>query len=348
VQLAAPGVVARGAHAGAGEEVEQGRLAALRQPDQADLHAVDYATRAGVSGARARIRSLSYLPVDLRGAALALLISLVWGVNPVAIKIGLQDTPPLRLAAYRFVVGGVVILLWAWRGGRLAGLRIARAERRPLIVLGVLFTLQIGSMNVGTDLTSAAHSAILLNLYAVHTVVLAHFMIPGDRLSARRLAGVLIAYSGIVLLLARQAGARAPTLAGDAIMFGSAVILAERTVYMARAVQTLDPVKLILSQVVIGTALFLVASLVFEPAPTRWTPRLAATVAFQGVAVTGFNFTVNLWLLKRYRTSALAAFFLTQPVFGVVAAALIAGDPLTADLLIASGAVAAGIGLASR
>jgi drug/metabolite transporter (DMT)-like permease len=241
-----------------------------------------------------------------------------------------------------------MILLWAWRTGRLGGLRIAPGEWRPLVVLGVLFSAQIGAMNVGTSLTSAAHSAILLNIYAVHTVVLAHFMIPGDRLSARRLAGVLVAYAGIALLIARQGGAGSPTLLGDAIVFVSALLLGERTVYMARAVQTFDPVKLLLSQVVIGVALFLAMSALTEPASVRWTPRLAGSVAFQGVVVAGFNFVVNLWLLKRYRPSALSAFFLTQPVFGVIAAALMVGDPLTADLAIASAAVALGIGLSSR
>jgi len=47
-------------------------------------------------------------------------------------------------------------------------------------------------MNIGTSLTSAAHASILLNSYAVHTVVLAHFMIPGDRLSLQRVAGVVL------------------------------------------------------------------------------------------------------------------------------------------------------------
>src|SRR5881409_4239299 len=93
----------------------------------------------------------------------------------------------------RFLVGGVVIGLWAWVTGRFAGFRVERSEWRPLVFLGLLFTLQIGSMNIGTSLTSAAHSALLLNLYAVHTVVLAHFLIPGDRLTLRKLAGVLIA-----------------------------------------------------------------------------------------------------------------------------------------------------------
>lgn len=291
---------------------------------------------------------MSYVPIDLRGALLALVISLFWGVNPVAIKLGLEDAPPFRLAAYRFILGGLAVLVWAWLTGRLAGFRIERWEWPPLLVLGLLFTAQITSMNLATAMTSAAHAAILLNLYAVHTVVLAHFMIPGDRLTVRRLAGVGIAYGGIVPLLAQQGGAGASSLAGDALMFASALVLAERTVYMARAVQRFDAVKLLLSQAAIGVALFLLLSLAFERSPTRWTPGLLATIAFQGMVVAGFNFVVNLWLLKRYRPSTLATFFLSQPLFGVVAAAVLAGDPLTPALLVASAAVAVGIGLASR
>ena len=123
---------------------------------------------------------------------------------------------------------------------------------------------------------------------------------------------------------------------------------AERTVYLAKAVQRLDPVKLLLSQAAIGCAILIVVSSIAEPQPTRWTPRLAAALAYQGGLIAGFCFIVNLWLLKRYRPSGLAAFFLTQPIFGVVAAAIVTGDRLTPTLLIACAAVAVGIGLSTR
>jgi drug/metabolite transporter (DMT)-like permease len=286
--------------------------------------------------------------VDARGAALALLLSLLWGANPVAIKIGLEDAPPLRLAWMRFVLGGLVILGWAVMTGRLRAFRIERHEWRPLAVVALLFTAQIASMNIGTALTSAAHAAVLLNLYAVHTVVLAHFLIPGDRLTAGRLTGVLIAYAGILALFRSQVGAGSPTLLGDVIMFASGLVLGERTVYLARAVHHLDPVKLLLAQAVIGVAVFVAGSAALEGRPTQWTLSLAASIVYQGALIAGFNFVANLWLLARYRPSALATFFLTQPIFGVIAAALVTGDRLTTDLLIASAAVAVGIGLTNR
>ena len=277
-----------------------------------------------------------------------MLVGLLWGGNIVAIKIGLDDAPPLRLAWMRFLVGGGVIALWAWATGRLAGFRIERHEWAPLAVLAALFTAQIGSMNIATALTNAAHASIVLNLHAVHTVVLAHFLIPGDRLSAKRFAGILLAYAGIVVLFAGGASDRSASLLGDSIMFVSAAILAERTVYLAGAVHRFDPVKLLLSQAVTGVIVFMALSQVFEPAPTRWTLRLAGALFYQGALIAGFCFVVNLWLLKRYRPSTLATFSLTQPIFGVVAATLIAGDPLTMGILVACAGVVAGIALTMR
>jgi drug/metabolite transporter (DMT)-like permease len=272
-------------------------------------------------------------------------VSLFWGGNTVALKLGLLDAPPLRLAWLRLLLGGAVIALWAWRTGRLAGFSVARDEWRPLAMLGVIFTAQIGLMNVGTALTSAAHGSVVLNLYAVHTVVLAHFLIPGDRLTARRLTGVLAAYGGIVVLFAGETAGAGASLLGDALVFVSALLLAERQIYLARAVQRLDPVKLLLAQATVGTVAFVALSALLEPAATRWTPRLAASLAYQGALVAGFCFVINLWLLQRYRPSALSALFLTQPIFGVLVASLVAGDPLTLQLLVAGLAVALGIGL---
>ena len=287
--------------------------------------------------------------LDLRGAALALLLSALWGGNPVAIKVGLLDAPPFWLGSMRFVLGGLAILVWAWWTGALKGFRVESHEWRPLGFLGLLFTVQIACLNVGTQFTTASHSAVLINAYAVHTVVLAHFLVPGDRLTPRKLGGVLLAYAGIVILFAREPGGAEATLLGDLTVSISALLLGERTIYLARAVQRIDPVKLLLAQALVGSAGLAALSLWLEGGlPYRWTTSLVLALLYQGVVVAGFNFTASLWLLKHYRPSALAAFFLTSPIFGVLLSGPFTGEPLTGALLLASVLVAGGIGLTSR
>src|SRR5262245_59316270 len=249
----------------------------------------------------------------------------------------------------RFMLGGLSIVayvLWMRRPGVFS---VRPGEWPTLWSLGLLFAVQIGLMNYGIGLTSASHGAILLNSYAIHTVVLAHFFIPGDRLTPRKLAGSLVAYLGIVLLFARHLAVQHGTLLGDLIVSASALLLGERIVYMARAVQRVDPFKLLVYQSAIGSVCFLVASLWWESAaPVRLTASLASSLAYQGIVVAGFNFAVNAWLLQRYQPSALATAALTTPIWGVLIAAVVVGDPLTPTIVLASGLVAAGIGVATR
>ncbi|HET7877041.1 MAG TPA: DMT family transporter [Methylomirabilota bacterium] len=287
--------------------------------------------------------------LDLKGAAIALVLAALWGGNPVAVKIGLADVPPLRLAWMRFVLGGLTVLAYAWWTRRLGVLRVRRGEVRPLLSLGLLFAIQIGLMNIGISRTTAAHSSVLLNSYAVHTVVLSHFMIPGDRMTLPKLGGILVAYAGIVLLFARDFSFQGDTLVGDLIVSASALLLGERIVYMARTVQKLDPIQMLVYQSALGSACFFLVSLWWEVGvPTDYTTSLALSLLYQGCVVAGFNFVVNMYLLKVYRPSALAATSLTTPLFGVLFSAAIVGDRLTPTLLVSSLMVAAGIGLTTR
>ena len=291
----------------------------------------------------------SLRPLDVKGATVALFLAALWGGNPVAVKVGLADVPPLRLAWMRFLIGGLTILAYALWTRRAGLLTVRPAEWRAIWSLGILFAVQIGLMNHGIALTTASHSVVLTSSYAIHTVLLAHFFIPGDRLTIPKLMGVLLAYAGIVVLFARDFAQGGGTLLGDLIVAASALLLGERIVYMARAVQKLDPVKLLLWQSAIGSLCFLGASLVWEAdIPSRYTFALAGSLFFQGVVVAGFNFVVNAWLLQVYRPSTLAVWSLTSPLWGILIAVAVTGDELTPTLLLSGLLVAVGIGVATR
>ncbi len=292
---------------------------------------------------------LEHRPLDVTGVVISLVLAALWGANPVAIKLGLSDVAPLRMAVLRFAVSTVVIFLYAMATGRRDVLVIRKGESGPIWSLGLLFVLQIALMNVGIDRTTASHGVIVLNSYAVHTVVFAHFLIPGDRLTSRTLLGVLIAYGGVVLLFAPGLTTSSGTIVGDLIVAVSALLLGERIVYIAKAVQRMDPVRLMMYQSIIGSAGLLAMSLVWDvDRPTRWTAGLLLSILYQGVIIGGFNFVMNAQLLQIYRPSALATVALTTPIWGVLIAAAIGREPLSLELLLSSLMVAAGIGLTTR
>ena len=287
--------------------------------------------------------------LEARAVGLVLLLSALWGGNVVAVKIGLADAPPLALAWMRFAIGGICVLLWGW--WTRAPFRVGPGEAWPLLGLGLLFTTQLGLLNVGTWLSTAGHAAVLLNAYPVHIVLLAHFLVPGDRLTPAKLGGVVLGYAGIVILFSNQLFTRQPpgstVLVGDAVLSVSALLLGLRQVVLNRQLQFIHPLKPLLAQVVIGTPLFVLLSAVLEPHEVSLTTRLVGSLFYQGVIIAGFNFIANMSLLKHYRPSGLAAFSLTTPLFGVMATAAVLGEPITWTLGASALLVAGGIAIAT-
>ena len=278
-----------------------------------------------------------------------LLLSALWGGNTVAVKVGVADSPPLMLAALRFAIGGACVVGWGlWTR---APFRLEPGEGWPLLGLGLLFATQLGLLNVGVWLSTAGHASVLLNAYPVYIVLLAHFFVPGDRLTPATCGGVGLGFVGILLLFVgqllapRESGST--VLAGDVILSVSAILLALRQVTLNRQLQRIHPVKPLLAQVIVGTPLFLLLSWFLEAPPTILTWRLSASLFYQGVVIAGFNFIAYMSLLKTYRPSGLAAFNLTTPLFGVVATALVIGEPIGWRLAGSAVLVAAGIAVAT-
>ena len=278
-------------------------------------------------------------PLTGGATGFALLLAALWGGNPVAAKAGLDDAPPLRMGWMRFVLGASVVVVWAIATRQ--SFRLLRSEWTPLIGLGLLFAIQIAFMNVGQDFTTAGHAAVITATFPLWTGLIAHFVVPGDRLTPERVAGTVLAYFGVVALFSTGLEGDA-TIGGDLLMLVSAVLLGSRQIYLSQAAQGIAIHKLLLAQSAVGIATFVIAGAIFEADPYVMTDRLAVSLLYQGVVIAGFGFLGNTWLLQRYLPSGVAALQLTTPFFSVVAGAIILGEHVGLELLIGATLVVLG------
>lgn len=280
---------------------------------------------------------------------IALFVSALWGGNVVALKIGLATIPPLWSAFWRFLSGAVAVVVWAKAAG--IPLRPRPEERWPLTILGILFTLQITGLNIGVNSTSPAYAVILLNSHPIFTNLIGHFFVPEDRLSRQRILGLTIAFAGICYLATGRPDAHlAPhPILGNVIVVVSATLLAARMVYTQRLVQTIEPVRPVVWQMVFSLPVFLATAWWLEPAalgPVTAVPVLA--ILYQGVAIGGFCFVVWTRLLQRHSPGSLSVFGFSVPVFGVLLSALIFSEAVTGRVLIGMAAVTTGIVIVTR
>ncbi|MDA1297438.1 MAG: DMT family transporter [Chloroflexi bacterium] len=285
--------------------------------------------------------------LTLPAAALALLLSTMWAGNPVANKAGLQDAGPLRLGYLRFILGGLVVIIYSLVTRK--NLRIYRYEVRPLVLLGVLFSVQLAFMNVGQDFTSAGHAVIVTTTFPLWTSVFAHFFVPGDRMSRQRTLGTLVAYGGVVAVFSRSLALGNDFIIGDLLLLGSAILLGARQVYISQAAQDVPQHKLLMAQSVFGITTFVIASLIFESGDS-WVLTLRLTVAllYTGVLIAGFGFLGQTYLLKNYLPSRVTVISLSQPVFGVLFSWWILGETVGGELYAGAALVVIGSYLAQR
>jgi drug/metabolite transporter (DMT)-like permease len=283
------------------------------------------------------------------GMVLLLACCVIWGGNTVAIKIGNRGFDPIFAATLRSAGAAVVLTLYA-----LVTRQKLRLQARTMLyafLISLFFSLEFLFLFWGTKYTLASRATIFVYTSPFWVALGAHFMLR-EKLSGARLAGLALAFTGVVAVFAAgTGGAGKGHLLGDFMELLAAAFWAANTLFSKRYMNRMQmtPFQLLFYQVVFSAPLLFLGSLAFEGLP-HVTWRLDATLSLvhQTVVVVAITYLVWFWLLQRHQAGHLTAFTFFTPLFGVVIAGLILGDPLTWLLWIGVVTVAAGIYLVNR
>jgi drug/metabolite transporter (DMT)-like permease len=286
--------------------------------------------------------------VPIRVLLFVMLLAAFWGGNTVAIKIGLSGFPPFAAAAVRFSIALPLIGLWA--AIRRVRLLPSRREIPALALLGVVFTVQIALINVGTDLTLAGRATVFLNAYPVYVAGWSHLLVPDDRMTVRKAVGLVVAFGGVLAVFGysffENQGA---TILGDALCIASGILLSLLVVMINRIAQNTHPLRLLTGEMTVGVPSFFLLSLLFEQGiPWEASAPVVGALSYQGVVVATFCFISWATILKYYPPSKVSVIFFTTPLWGVLLSFLILGEPVSASLIVGAALVAAGIFLVNR
>ena len=126
-------------------------------------------------------------------------VCIVWGTTYLAIRISLETIPPMLMAAMRWIVAGSVLIVGLWaKGEPLPGPRAWPA----LALLGILLLGFGNGAVVWAELTvPSGLTAVLVATVPFWMVGIERMMRGGERVTPRRLIGLLLGFGGIVLLV---------------------------------------------------------------------------------------------------------------------------------------------------
>jgi drug/metabolite transporter (DMT)-like permease len=273
-------------------------------------------------------------------------VCLIWGTTYLAIRIALETVPPFLMGAWRWIVAGTLIIaVLAARGERLPPLRLWKS----LALLGVLL---IGCGNGGVvwaeRTVPSGLTAVLVAMSPFWMVGIEALMPDGDSLTLRRVAGLLIGFTGIVILVWPElevAGARGfmtGVIAAQIACLGWAI----GSTYARRHGRDENVLATAAFEMLFGGVVMLGVGLArHEQAALSFNVRTAAALAYLTFVGAVAGFSAYAYALKHLPLATVSLYAYVNPVIAVILGTLILSEPLNARLGIAAGIVLAGMAL---
>ncbi len=259
--------------------------------------------------------------MKLQHILLALVVVFVWGLNFIAIRIGLDAFPPLLMVALRFALAAIPALFLPrpdvpWR-------RLALIS--TFLFIGQFSFLFLG-MNAGMP---PGLASVVPQSQAFITILIAAVML-GEKPSRRQIIGMVVALAGLGVI-AETAGGGGVTIAGLLLTLMGALCWACGNV-MLRSVGKPDMVAMIAWLSLFPPLPMLALSFIFEGQAAiihalthaDWHGWLA--LLYITVLATTVGYGIWSWLMTRYPVATVAPFSLLVPVLGASSAAVLFGE----------------------
>lgn len=258
-----------------------------------------------------------------------------FGANATAIKISLTGLGVFTAACLRFALAAVSTSLWAWSTGK--DFRLKQGQFKHVFILTLIFVFQIGLYNVGLKFTHASRGTLLSNLQPFFVLILAHFFIPGDRITLKKTMGIVFGFTGVSFILFQKEGVTAELRTGDLLTLVSVTLWAINAVYTKKILSGFTPFHLVFYPGILSVPFFFIGALIWDtPMVTAINTDVMISMLYQGIVTASFGFVVWMELLNKYGAVAMHSYVFLLPVAGVFFGGVVLGEPVMSGHILMS------------
>jgi len=269
---------------------------------------------------------------------------LIWGSTFVALKTGLEETPPLLGVALRNLLASLILfLIIYWRK---LPIPFDRLARRQYLTVGLLdFFLSYSLTYSGTQYIYSNISALLWASIPITTALVAHFALPSERLTFRKGLGILVGFGGVVLIFVGYGfGKSENLLLGMALVMGAVLAATWPSVYLKRRAARANPIVLTAVTTGIGGLATLLGSFTVEsPSQMIWSPLNLGIILFLAVFGTVLAWVSLFYLLQHMEVVKLSFVGFIAPVIAMFMGMIVLGELLSSTVFLGAFLVLFGI-----
>jgi drug/metabolite transporter (DMT)-like permease len=274
-------------------------------------------------------------------AALAT-IYVVWGSTYLVIRVMVETMPPLLSAGVRFAVAGAVFLAVLGLRGGLSRVRATRAQIAGAALIGTLLCFGgNGLVTVAERDVPSALAALIIGAVPLWVIVMRS--IHGDRVPAVTIAGVLVGFLGLALLLLPGDRPDDAPLGWSLVVVAASISWAAGSFYSRRTPLPDDALVSTGWQMLLGGAgMILVGSIAGEWAdvdPSAFDTDSVLAFVYLIVFGSWLAFTAYVWLLKHAPISTVATYAYVNPVIAIFLGWAILEEEITGLMLAGAAAI---------
>lgn len=285
----------------------------------------------------------------MKKSALYLLITVFfWGTSFIFVKIGLEEVPPVTLAFLRFAIA-IPLLFLLMRRPPDQPQSNEKKEWGPLLFLGLTgVTLYHLFQNVGMGYTSASESSVIIASNPVFIALFSRILL-GERLSKAKASGILIAFSGVVLVVLRDgASFGSPSFLGDLICLGSVFSWVAYSLYTKKRLLRSSPIEITAYSTLFGMIFLAPIALATEGFAVPVLPSSWLSLVMLGVLSSAVGYLLWNRALSEVTASEAGSYLFLIPVMASVFAFIFLGERLDGLFFIGSALVILGLLLSTR
>lgn len=285
-----------------------------------------------------------------RSARIALafaVVYVVWGSTYLAIRVGVHELPPALFAGLRFDAAGLLMLLYAWsRGARLPR---AASDWGGIVLTSLLMLVAGNGLVTWSEVwIESNQAALIVATSALWMAGMGALGWRGERLDRLTLAGLLLGFGGVAVLVGSAMQLRAAPWSAYAALMLAPIGWAAGSIWSRRNPLGCPPLMTAALQMCVAGVVLTAIGLVLGEAdrwhwPLRGTLALAYLVLFGSCLAYGAYF----WLVHQVSPALLGTYAYVNPAVAVLLGWLLLDERLDRAQIAGTAIILAGVVLVS-
>lgn len=247
------------------------------------------------------------------------LLCIIWGTTWIVLKVSLEGTPVFFGVALRFLISGSILwVIFFYQGEPLPMTRVAINIYAQFALLN--FFLAYALTYWATQFIYSNLGAILWSGFPIVISFMAHWALPDDRLTFRKLASIFIGLIGVIFIVYDG-----NALGSEKAIYGiigtlcAVVIAAWPNVYLKKNPKVVNPIHLnVVSQSVAGVALMAFSFFTEADQAMVWSNTNIAAVLYLAIFGTVVAWLINIWLFDHISVTQISYIAFFPPLIAAV------------------------------